>query len=58
MIIVVAWALLIWLIVLLAFGSDVFRVGRPAGARDGGRAESVARSRTPTSGAAQEPIAR
>lgn len=60
MIIVVAWALLIWLIMLLAFGSDVFRVmsGRPVGTRDDRRPERGDQGRTPTNGAAQDPIAR
>ncbi|MDO9431978.1 MAG: hypothetical protein Q7T84_11825 [Phenylobacterium sp.] len=43
MIIVVAWALLIWLVVLLAFGPDMFKLmsGRSARARDDGRPEGV-----------------
>lgn len=60
MIIVVAWALLIWLIMLLAFGSDVFRVmsGRQLGARDERRPGRVDQSRAPASGGAQDPVAR
>lgn len=60
MIIVVAWALLIWLVVLLAFGPDMFKLmsDRLPRVRDKRRPESVDQSRTPTGGPARDPIAR
>ncbi len=60
MIIVVAWALLIWLVVLLAFGPEMFKLmpGRQVRTRDGGRPEGGDQSRAPPSSAARDPIAR
>ena len=60
MIIVVAWALLIWLVVLLAFGPDMFKrmSARQVGARDERRRDRADQSRAPTGRAARDPIAR
>ncbi|MES3026897.1 MAG: hypothetical protein V4820_03450 [Pseudomonadota bacterium] len=53
MIIVVAWALLIWLVVLLAFGPDMFKLTRGEGGPEG-----EDQSRAPTGGATRDRAAR